>query len=74
MKNPTIPFLDLVSPHVALKEELLQSVSAALDTASFIGGSQVTEFETEFAAFVGTTHAVGLANGTDALQIGRAHV
>ena len=69
MKNPNIPFLDLISPHVALKEELLQSVSAALDTASFIGGPQVTQFETEFAAFVGTTHAVGLANGTDALRL-----
>ena len=40
-----------------------------LARTSFIGGPQVAAFETEYAAFVGTRHCVGMANGTDAIEI-----
>jgi dTDP-4-amino-4,6-dideoxygalactose transaminase len=40
-----------------------------LDETDFIGGSAVSEFEHSFAAYCGTRSAVGLANGTDALQL-----
>lgn len=65
----TIPFLDLPVQHVALKQELMQVFSDALDSAGFIGGPVVKAFEEDFAAFVGTKHSVGVANGTDALQL-----
>jgi dTDP-4-amino-4,6-dideoxygalactose transaminase len=64
----TIPFLDLVSPHVELEEELVAIFRAALRTAGFIGGLEVERFEREFAAFCDARHAVGVSSGTDALR------
>ncbi|MFN0171060.1 MAG: DegT/DnrJ/EryC1/StrS family aminotransferase [Bryobacteraceae bacterium] len=63
-----IPFLDLVSLHADLKEELLGVVGAALDTAGFIGGPMVQGFEADFARYCDTTHCVGVGSGTDALR------
>ena len=63
-----IPFLDLVTPHVELKDELLSVCSKAFDTAGFIGGSMVSDFENEFAKFSGTRHCVAVNSGTDALR------
>ena len=64
-----IPFLDLVSQHRTLEEELVAAFRRALATAGFVGGSEVTAFEEEFAAFTGTLGTVGLSNGTDALRL-----
>ena len=63
-----IPFLDLVTPHEELKEELCDVFRTALGTAGFVGGPMVEEFEREFAKFCDTEHCVGVANGTDALR------
>ena len=63
-----IPFLDLITPHVELEEELLSVVRTALRTGRFIGGPEVEGFEREFAAFCGTAHCVGVGSGTDALR------
>jgi dTDP-4-amino-4,6-dideoxygalactose transaminase len=63
-----IPFLDLVTPHTQLKEELLAVCEKALSTAGFIGGPMVEEFEREFAAYCEAQHCVGVGNGTDALR------
>jgi dTDP-4-amino-4,6-dideoxygalactose transaminase len=63
-----IPFLDLVTPHVELRSELIDVFEDALCTAGFIGGPVVENFERQFAAFCGTSHAVGVASGTDALR------
>jgi len=46
-----IPFLDLVTPHVELEEELTAVFRRALFTAGFVGGPMVEEFELAFAAF-----------------------
>ena len=68
--NPlnSIPFLDLVTPHVELEQELTEVFRKALRTAGFIGGPMVEEFETAFAAFCQTDHAVAVSSGTDALR------
>src|SRR5579862_140885 len=66
--NNSIPFLDLVTPHQQLKSELCEIFSKALDTAGFIGGPMVEQFEKEFAAFCDAQHCVGVSNGTDALR------
>ena len=69
MSAPTpIPFLDLVSLHAEIKDELMAVFSAALDTAGFIGGPMVQGFETDFAEFCGVQHCVGVGSGTDALR------
>jgi len=69
MANPTkIPFLDLVTPHQELQEELLAVVKKAFSNAGFIGGPMVEDFEREFAAFCGTKYCVGVNSGTDALR------
>ena len=63
-----IPFLDLVTPHVELEQELTAVFQKALQTAGFIGGSMVGEFERAFASFCQSEHAVAVNSGTDALR------
>src|SRR2546423_10269784 len=63
-----IPFLDLVTPHVELEQELTAVFQKALRSAGFIGGPMVEEFEKAFAAFCKTSYAVGVSSGTDALR------
>lgn len=65
----SIPFLDLVSPHMELEEDLVEVFRGALHTASFIGGSMVQKFETAFADFCGVRHSIGVSSGTDALRL-----
>ena len=65
---PKIPFLDLVTLHAELKDELSAVFSRALDTAGFIGGPMVEEFERDFAAYCTTQHCIGVGSGTDALR------
>jgi len=64
----SIPFLDLVTPHVELEQELTSVFRDALRNAGFIGGPMVEEFEKAFAAFCETSHSVGVNSGTDALR------
>src|ERR1043165_10307241 len=64
-----VPFLDLGAMHGALKEELLESFSALIDSNAFINGPAVREFEEAFAEYVGTSTAIGLASGLDALRL-----
>lgn len=63
-----IPFLDLITPHAELEQELTAIFHQGLRTASFIGGPMVEEFEKAFAAFCGTKHSVAISSGTDALR------
>ncbi len=63
-----VPFLDLVTPHVELEQELIEVFKHALHTASFIGGPLVEQFERGFADFCGVKYCVGASNGTDALR------
>ncbi|AMY12986.1 dTDP-3-amino-3,6-dideoxy-alpha-D-galactopyranose transaminase [Luteitalea pratensis] len=68
MSNNPVPFLDLITPHRELEGELVDVFRRALQSAAFIGGAEVEGFEREFAAFCGSTHCVGVANGTDAVR------
>jgi dTDP-4-amino-4,6-dideoxygalactose transaminase len=63
-----IPFLDLITPHIELEEELIAVVRTALRTAHFIGGPEVEAFEREYAEFCQTQHCVAVSSGTDALR------
>ncbi len=64
----SIPFLDLVTPHVELEKELTEVFHNALHSAGFIGGAAVENFERDFAVFCEAGHAVGVSSGTDALR------
>jgi dTDP-4-amino-4,6-dideoxygalactose transaminase len=68
VSNEPIPFLDLVTPHRQLEDELVSVFRTALRSAAFIGGEQVDAFEREFAAYCGAKYCVGVANGTDAVR------
>jgi dTDP-4-amino-4,6-dideoxygalactose transaminase len=63
-----VPFLDLVTPHMELEQELTGVFRRALRTAGFIGGPMVENFEEAFAAFCGTSHSIAVSSGTDALR------
>jgi dTDP-4-amino-4,6-dideoxygalactose transaminase len=67
-ESNSIPFLDLVTPHVELEQELTEVFRKALRTAGFIGGPMVEEFEKAFATFCETSHSVAVSSGTDALR------
>src|SRR2546430_14823344 len=69
MSGDRIPFLDLVTVHRELEGELLSVFKTALDTAGFIGGPTVQEFELDFAEFCESRFCVGMASGTDALRL-----
>lgn len=64
-----IPFLDLAKHHEPIAEEVIEAWRSLLDSGAFIGGSAVESFESELAEFVGVAHAVGVANGTDAIML-----
>ena len=62
-----VPFIDLGLQHKLLKEELMDVVSGLIDSGQFILGEELLSFEKSFAQLSGTKHAIGVANGTDAL-------
>jgi dTDP-4-amino-4,6-dideoxygalactose transaminase len=66
--SQNIPFLDLVTPHVELEQELTVVFQQVIRTAGFIGGPMVENFEKEFAVFCHTDRAVAVNSGTDALR------
>jgi len=63
-----VPFLDLVTPHKELEDELLAVVKKAFSNAGFIGGPMVEEFERDFARFCDAKFCVGVNSGSDALR------
>ena len=66
--HKSIPFLDLITPHIELEEELTAVFRQALYTAGFIGGPLVEELEQAFARFCSASHSVAVSSGTDALR------
>jgi dTDP-4-amino-4,6-dideoxygalactose transaminase len=68
MGNEKVPFLDLVTVHKGIQEELVGVLRTALDTAGFIGGPMVEAFEHDFAKFCEGQFCVGVGSGTDALR------
>ena len=64
-----VPFLDLQANYAELKTEIDSAVSRVLDSGWYILGPEVEAFEDEWAAYCEAKHAVGLANGLDALNL-----
>jgi len=64
-----VPFLDLTRQVAAVRDEVEPAIARVLESARFVLGSEVEEFEVAFARFCGADRAVGVASGTDALTI-----
>jgi dTDP-4-amino-4,6-dideoxygalactose transaminase len=67
--NTHIPLVDLAAQHREVAAEVAAGFAAVLENTSFILGKPVKEFEEAFATFVGSKHCVGVANGTDAIEL-----
>jgi dTDP-4-amino-4,6-dideoxygalactose transaminase len=65
----TIPLVDLKAQYRTIETEVNAAIGAVLGRGDYIMGRDVEGFEQEFAAFCGAAHAIGCANGTDALQL-----
>ncbi len=66
---PQIPLVDVRAQYAPLLDELKERIAEVLDSGRFILGPQVRAFEEEAAAYLGVKHAIGVANGTDALVL-----
>lgn len=64
-----VKFLDLQGQYRSMAAEMDSAIRDVIESASFIGGPQIRAFEEAFAAYQGAQHCVGVANGTDALEI-----
>jgi aminotransferase EvaB len=70
MTSPRV--LQTADPHAAYQasaDEIQAAIRRVLESGRYILGTEVAEFEREFAAYHGVAHAVGVANGTDALEL-----
>jgi dTDP-3-amino-3,4,6-trideoxy-alpha-D-glucose transaminase len=64
-----VPLFDTKTPLGPLQEDIRAKVTDVLDGGHFVLGPEVGAFESEFADYVGARHAIGVANGTDALTL-----
>src|SRR3990172_13389573 len=64
-----VPFFDLTIQYLTIREEIDAAMSKVLRSGWFILGEEVATFEREFAAYCGTAHGIGVASGTEALQL-----
>jgi dTDP-3-amino-3,4,6-trideoxy-alpha-D-glucose transaminase len=65
----TVPLFDTSSALEPLRDELREAVTRVLESGHFILGPEVEAFEREMASYCGAKHAVGVANGTEALTV-----
>ena len=64
-----IPFVDLQAQYRSIKPEIDAAVQRVLDSGQFALGPAVSEFESRFAQYCGTDHAIGVNSGTSALHL-----
>jgi dTDP-3-amino-3,4,6-trideoxy-alpha-D-glucose transaminase len=64
-----VPLLDLAAEYRSLRAEIDAAVARTIDRTAFIGGDEVRGFESEFAAYLGAAHCVGVGNGSDAIEL-----
>lgn len=65
----SVPLVDLRSQHLEIAAALAPRLARIFERGNFILGEEVAEFERAFAEFSGSAHCVGVANGTDALEL-----
>jgi dTDP-4-amino-4,6-dideoxygalactose transaminase len=65
----SIQMVDLSTQYQKIKPAIDEAIAGVLNSSVFIGGEQVTSFATELEQYLGASHVIPCANGTDALQI-----
>jgi dTDP-4-amino-4,6-dideoxygalactose transaminase len=65
----SVPLLDLKAQHATIRDEVVAAVMRIVDAQTFILGDAVVELEQAVATLSNTTHAIGCANGTDAILL-----
>jgi len=64
-----VPLFDLKTQYQCIREEIREAIDEVLDNTHYILGPAVDAFETEFSAYCGVSHSVGVNNGTNAIQL-----
>ena len=67
--TPKIPLVDLATQSRQIKEDVLRRIGDVIDSARYILGQEVEEFEAQFADYCQVEHCVGVGNGTEALHL-----
>ena len=65
----SISFVDLQRQYLSIKDEIDAAMRSVVEAGAFVGGAVLDSFEADFARYCGTTDAIGVANGTDALHL-----
>ena len=65
----SIPFLDLGAINAQSRQALIEACTRVIDSGWYIQGQELLQFESEFAAYCGAAHCIGVANGLDALTL-----
>ena len=69
MPMKKIQMVDLQTQYQRIKQDIDAGIQAVIDTASFVKGQKVTEFQEHLEQYTGAKHVINVGNGTDALQI-----
>jgi dTDP-4-amino-4,6-dideoxygalactose transaminase len=64
-----VPFVDLKANYERISDSIDTGIQSVIDDTAFIKGDQLTQFESEFADYLGLEHGIGVASGTDALYL-----
>lgn len=64
-----VPFVDLKAQYHSIRDEVRAEVDTVFESTQFVLGDRVTEFEREFAKYLGVKHAIGVGSGLDALRL-----
>lgn len=64
-----IKFLDLNAQYRSIRSDIDAAIARTIASSAYVGGPDLTAFEAEFGAFQNAEHCVGVANGTDAIEI-----
>ena len=64
-----IPLVDLKAQYATIREDVRRAIDEVLDSMQLTIGPNVRAFDTEWAEYCGTKHAIGVGSGTDALQL-----
>lgn len=64
-----VPFIDLALQHARIEHDVNRALAEVMSNMAFIHGPDVEHFERQFERFLEVNHAIGVANGTDALHL-----
>lgn len=65
----SVPLVDLAAQQREIAEEVGPELDAIFERTAFVGGQYVATFERNYASYIGVEHCIGVANGTDALEM-----